>query len=306
MFAAACHTDRTSVTVDAALLTLVPEDATALGAIRVKALRNTPVWKRLLENPEINWRAEEFARETSFDIRQHLWELLWSTGGKEVLFFARGEFAPMGLEPKLERQGAQRMNYKGSMLIGNGLTAVWFVNSSTAVFGKTPKLHQLIDARDKRGAGPSPALRERIASLPPGAHIWAVANQEALSRIGAMEGPGSDTPGNLMRNLPKLLLGVESLMLQANLSDGIGVESAAHCRDEKSTRQVYDSLRGLLGVARFTIPQGQRDSLLPILDSLQVEQKATTATLRAHLTTAQAETLLTALGGTRGTPRTGE
>src|SRR5687768_13198986 len=102
---AGCSRERASVAVDAALLTQVPGDTIALGAMRVKALRQTAAWKRLLEEPGVNAQMDKLAAETSFDPRKDLWEILWSTNGKDTLVYARGEFAPMGLEPKVERDG---------------------------------------------------------------------------------------------------------------------------------------------------------------------------------------------------------
>ena len=56
-------------------------------------------------------------------------------------------------------------------------------NSSTAVFGRTAKLHQMIDLRDMGKPGPSAALRERINALPPNTHFWVVADASALPSI---------------------------------------------------------------------------------------------------------------------------
>ena len=44
--AVSCSRERTSVAVDAALLTQVPADSVIVGAMRVKALRGTAAWKR--------------------------------------------------------------------------------------------------------------------------------------------------------------------------------------------------------------------------------------------------------------------
>jgi hypothetical protein len=282
---AGCQRERASVAVDAGLLTLVPEDTVLMGALRVKSARQTAPWKSLMESPEINKALNDLARQTSFDVRSHLWELLWSSNGKKLLFYARGEFAPMGLEPKLEREGARRMNYKGSMLIGDDDSAVWFVNSSTAVFGPTPAIHDLIDSRDHRPGGPSPHLREQLDRIPPAAHLWFVAEPQALSPFNA----GGSGPGlaNLAQNLSKLLQNVQSTILYADFADGVHYQLSAVCTDEKSARQVHDSLRGLIGIARFSVQPNQKEILIPVLDSMLVEQKNVETQLKGSLTTEQ-------------------
>ncbi|MFN0104338.1 MAG: hypothetical protein ACKV2U_19905 [Bryobacteraceae bacterium] len=290
--AAGCSRQRASVAVDAALLIQVPADSIALGAMRVKALRQTAAWKRLLEQPGVNAQLEKLAAETSFDARKDLWEILWSTDGKETLVYARGEFAPLGLEPKIEREGAQRMNYKGSMLLGNEENAVWFVNSSTAIFGHTAKIRSMIDSRDAGKVGPAAALRERIDAFPPNSHFWFVADAKALPKLPeADDAPASALAMNFMQNLPKLMQAVRMVAMHASLVDGMAVETTAFCDSEAGARQVHDSLRGIVGIARIGLPEKQRTMLLPLLDAVEVAQRQTEASLRARLTVQQFENM---------------
>jgi hypothetical protein len=294
MAAAGCSRERTSVAVDAALLTQVPGDSIAVGAMRVKALRSTAAWKKILAQPGVNAQLEKLAAETSFDARKDLWEILWSTDGKDSLVYARGEFAPMGLEPKIEREGIQRLNYKGAMLLGNDENAVWFVNSSTAVYGRTAKLHAMIDSRDLGKPGPSAALRERINALPPNSHFWMVADAAALPKLPA-ESPKGGMAGNLMQNLPKLLAAVRTVAMHVSLTDGVALDLTAFCADDPGAKQVHDSMRGIVGLARIALPGPQKEALLPLLDAVEVTQKQSEATMRARLTTEQFENLQAAM-----------
>jgi hypothetical protein len=288
---AGCSRARTSVAVDAALLTQVPGDTIALGAMRVKALRGTAAWKKLLEQPAVNAQLDNLAVETSFDARKDLWEILWSTNGKEWLVYARGEFAPMGLEPKIEREGVQRMNYKGSMLLGNEENAVWFVNSSTGIFGHTAKIREMIDSRDGGKPGPSAALRQRIDAIPPNAHFWAVADAAALPNLRPAENTKGGMTMNFLQNLPKLMRPMKMLTMHASLVDGLAMETTAFCDSETGARQIHDSLRGFVGLARIALPADQKTVLLPLLDSVEVSQKQSEATLRARLTVQQFENM---------------
>lgn len=298
---AGCARQRTSVAVDAALLTEVPPDTVALGAMRVKAMRDTVAWKKMLAQPGLNAQMDKLAAETSFDPRKDLWEILWSTDGKDPLVFARGEFAPMGLEPKIEKKGVQRMNYKGSMLLGDEQNAVWFVNSSTGIFGRTERLRQLIDSRDKGHAGPSPELRRRMEAIPPAAHMWMVADAAALPKLAEPKGtPAGGAAMNFLQNLPKLMQSVQAVTAFVSLEDGVAMEMTADCSNEAGARQVHDSLRGIAGLARIALPEKQRAVFLPLLDSVEVVQKQNAATMRARLTVAQFETLHAALSSGNG------
>ena len=297
-----CKRERTSVAVDAALLTQVPADTVALGGMRVKALRGTAAWKRVLEQPGVQAQLEKLAAETSFDARKDLWEILWSTNGKEALVYARGEFAPMGLEPKIEREGVQRMSHKGSMLLGNEENAVWFVNSSTAVYGRTGKLRELIDGRDEGNAGPSAAIRERIAGFAPGTHFWMVAEGGALPQVPEMGSVGEQggMAMNFLQNLPKLMKSVQMVTGQMSLADGIAMEGAAYCDGEQGARQVHDSLKGVVGLARVALPERQRGALLPLLDAVEVVQKESVTGMKARLTVEQFEKVQAVMGLGRG------
>ena len=295
--AGGCSRQRTSVAVDAALLTQVPGDTVALGAMRVKALRSTAAWKKLLEQPQVNAQLEKLAVETSFDARKDLWEVLWSTNGKDTLVYARGEFAELGLEPKIDREGVQRLNYKGSMLLGNAENAVWFVNSSTAVYGKTETLHALIDGRGNGKPGPPVALRERIDKLPPNAHFWMVADAAAMPKLPEARGGGAM---NVLQNLPMILRSVQMVTMDVSLTDGMFLEASAFCDGEQGAKQVHDSLRGIVGLARLTLPGPQKQALLPLLDAVEVVQKQTETTMRARLTVEQFENMQTALTAVAG------
>lgn len=298
ILAGGCARQRASVAVDAALLTQVPGDTVALGAMRVKALRGTAAWKKLLAQKAVNGQLDRLAAETSFDARKDLWEVLWSTDGKETLVYARGEFAPMGLEPRIEREGVQRLNYKGQMLLGNEESAVWFVNSSTGIFGHTAKLRQLIDTRDQRRPGPAEAFRQRIAGIRPDAHFWLVADAAAMPRPKAPEpGEGGDLAMNLTRNLPKLLQSVRMMTMQVSLSDGVAVEWTTACGDEAGARQVHDSLRGIVGLARMGVPAERRGVWLPLLDGVEVTRKEAETTLRARMTVEELENLGATMAG---------
>lgn len=285
--AAGCSRQPASVPVDASLLIQVPGDTIALGAMRVKALRETAAWKKLLEQPGVNAGLAELAEKTSFDARKDLWEILWSTDGKDALVYARGEFAPMGLEPRIEREGVQRMSYKGSMLLGNAENAVWFVNSSTGVFGSTNKLHQLIDQRDRNKPGPPQALRDRIDKLPLDTHFWMVADTSAFPVPAESSRLRGGMAQNLMQNMPKLLQSIHMVAVRASLTDGVVLEASAFCNSDAGAKQVSDSLRGLVGLARFGLPERQKAALLPILDGVEIVQKETETTLRARMTVEQ-------------------
>ncbi len=275
--------------VDAALLTHIPADSIAVGALRVKAFRTTPTWKTLLKQKSLQQHFDRLAAETSFDPRKDLWEVMYSTDGIETLLYARGEFAPLGEEPKLFREGTRRMSHKGMMMLGDDENAVLFLNSSTAIAGHTARLRQLIDERDAKRGAPAGALRPLIDRVPPEAHAWLVVNAQSIPKPEIRAG---GPMGNVMQNLPKLLQGVQTVTARLNFADGVALHADAACSDESSARKASDALKGLLGILRFSLPSSQKQTIFPVLDAIQVNQASANTVLTASWTAAQFEEVL--------------
>jgi hypothetical protein len=154
---------------------LVPPDTILLAGVRLEPLRATPLYQRYIANRKLP-QFEEFVKETGFDPRKDLWEFLIANDGKDTVVMARGHFDEMGLEPKLDREGAERMSYKGYTLLGDARTAVAFMNSSTAVSGPTAAVRSVIDRRSQAKGGIPQVLMEKVKAIPSTNQIWAVGN----------------------------------------------------------------------------------------------------------------------------------
>jgi hypothetical protein len=83
----------------------------------------------------------------------------------------RGKFADMGLEPRVSREGAQRLGYKGYTMIGDEQMSVLFLNPTTAVASSTQGLRQIIDNRDKTTGIPA-WLQAKIDTIPSTNQVW--------------------------------------------------------------------------------------------------------------------------------------
>jgi len=248
-----------SIYIDPAFIPLMPADTTAAIGFRVETLKKTPAWGRILSSQAA--RLEEFRNETSFDLQQDLRELVVVWNGTEALVMARGKFSPMGLEPKLDRKGAQRLHHKGYPILGDEETAVLFVNTTTAVAGRTATLRGIIDARDGSKGSVSPALLDRARSIGHQNQVWAVMLAPNL--------PADMIGGNLGANLTRLTNGVEVAWMGADFSSGIHAVTTVLCRGDQQAGQLNDALRGIVGIARFAAGSGQPD-LLRIYDSIGI------------------------------------
>jgi hypothetical protein len=272
---AACPSPRTSVMLDPALLPLIPADTVSLGGVRVDALQKTETWKRLAASPQWTRLMDNFTKEVGFDPRKDLLEILWASNGKESLFFIRNRFSQMNIEPLVRREGYQRLAYKGYPMLGDEEFAALFMNASTAIVGRTARLRQIIDQRDGGPATLSKDLLAKAETIPATTHLWVVANPSALPLLGTVE-PSS----NLAANLPRLLQGVHYLTVALDLTNGLQTQAAIDCKDDASARQWQNSVKGLAGIARLTLPEAQRNAMLPLLDSIEVQLQGNTAITR--------------------------
>ena len=271
--AAGCRpADTGSVRVDPALASLVPPDAVFLAGVRLDALRATPAyqkWVAARPRPLV----DEFARETGLDVRKDLWELLLASDGRSTLVMARGKFGPPGQEPRLGREGARRMPYKGYTLMGNESAALVFMNTSTAVAGPAPALRSLIDQRDRSDRGQAKSLLGMLSTIPARSQMWAVS-------VGTPALAGKLPQSGNLANLGKILALLESSTLAVDLRTGLNLVATGVCRAEQDARTLGDAIRGLIGLARLTTPDNEPE-MLRAYDGIRVEQQQRSVRLEA-------------------------
>src|SRR5258708_5595904 len=154
-------------TIDPALVALVPPDATMLAGLRMADIRATPLYRKLLAGKHLD-RLDEFARQTGFDPRRDVRELLVASNGKDSLVAARGTFNVRAFE------GMTRSTYKGFTLYTRDRGGVALIDSSTAIAGSLNSLHA---ALDRRGCSSCPSeLVARARQIPPENQAWSVSN----------------------------------------------------------------------------------------------------------------------------------
>src|SRR5579872_725569 len=128
----ACNSAESGRTaVDPALAALMPPDATMLVGVRMDAIRNTPLYRKMLAQKQLP-QLDDFARETGFDPRRDVREMLVGSNGKDALVAARGAFNPRAFE-KLAKT-----NYQGYTLYARQQGGVALINSSITVAGNLP------------------------------------------------------------------------------------------------------------------------------------------------------------------------
>src|ERR1051326_277048 len=123
----ACNSAETGrTTIDSTLAALVPPDATMLAGLRMSDIRGTHIYQKMLAGRHLE-RLDEFARQTGFDPRRDVRELLVASNGKDSLVAARGTFNVRAFE------GMTRSTYKSYTLYTRDRGGVALIDNSTAI-----------------------------------------------------------------------------------------------------------------------------------------------------------------------------
>lgn len=263
---AACQAKKSeSLHIDPSLESLVPADTVFVAGANIDAIRDTPVYQKLLVRMPLP-QLDEFTRRTGLDPRKDLSQVLSCSNGKTGLLMARGKFRTADLEARLEANGAKRFEYKKRNLFGDQRGAVFFWNASTAIAGPTAQLQSLIDQDGGAGRGLPLALRDLLRTLPRDDQIYA-----ALT--GGLTGLNLTIPeGSNLGNIVGALRSIDSATLGMDLRNGVAMAAEVTCKTERDARFVHDMVKGIVGLGRLNTPDNQPE-LLKLYDAIQVTQQ---------------------------------
>ncbi len=283
----ACHpagTRRTSI--DATLAALVPSDATMLAGVHMDALRTTPLFQKLVAGRSLP-QLDAFARESGFDPRRDVRELLMVSDGKDTLIAARGTFSQGGWA------GLAKQSYKGVTLYTQGERGAAFVDSSTAIAGTLPAVKRALDRHQSGGRSGPEELLERARQISSQYQIWSVSNGfENFLTSAIPEAGNAANAGRILRSL-------ENTTIAADLRTGVNAYLTGICPSDEEAKNLSDAARGLIGLARLSVPAKQPE-LLRLWDGIKVDQQQRTVNITVAVPEDLVEKMLDLLGVQRG------
>jgi hypothetical protein len=257
------RTPSPNVVLDPALISHVPSDAIVVGSLRIEHMRKTPFWDKYVVNQNAPG-FDEIRKRTGIDPRRDVWEVMLAYDGKSTVALARGKFSEMGMEPRIEMEGAKRTPYKGYTLIGNDEVSLSFLNSSTAVGGPTALVKRIIDNRNSGGGMPK-WLQDRARALPSANQAWVVG-----TLAGRLPDIASKGMGNF-GNIAQFLNSIQVFSAYVDASNGVKGEFDATSSDADNARRLKDALRGAIGFARLNTPS-DKPQLLRLFDGIDTQQ----------------------------------
>lgn len=259
----ACNSAETGrTTIDSTLASLVPPDATMLAGLRMADIRATPLYQKMLARKHLD-RLDEFARQTGFDPRRDVRELLVASNGKDSLVAALGTFNVRAFE------GMTRSTYKGFTLYTRDRGAVALIDHSTAIAGTLESVHAALDRRGAGGGSGPAELLARARQIPPENQVWSVSNGFDNLLTGRIPESGNAA------NVGRILRSLENTTAAADLRAGLNGYLNGLCRTDADAKNLGDAARGLVGLGRLSVPEKQPE-LLRLWDGIKVDQQQRT------------------------------
>lgn len=274
------QTGRTSI--DPALAALAPADSTMLAGVRMESIRSTPLYRKMLASQALA-QLDEWARETGFDPRRDVRELLIASSGKDALVAARGTFKPHAFE------GMAKGSYKGYTLYTRDRGGVALVDASTAIAGDLPSVRAALDRRESGDRSGPAELLARARQIPPQNQIWSVSNgfENILTRAIPESGNAA--------NVGRVLRSLENTTAAADLRAGINGSLKGLCLTEQDAKNLGDAARGLVGLGRLSVPENQPE-MLRLWDGIKVDQQQRTIDITVAIPEELVDKLVDMLG----------
>ncbi len=260
--------------VDPSLARLVPVDTILLTGVRVQELRATPLYRKLESRGGAGVREmTDLLAKSGFDVNKDVSALLIASNGVSTIIMAKGSFKIATLDalresgPKSGSKSAsgRKSEYKGRAIYGDGDGSFTLLDDSTAVAGSAASVRAAIDLAAAGGASGHPLLAA-AASLPVTSQIWAVGTD-----LGVFADRYVPREGNLA-NARRLLKSTKSVTLSADMTTGVKASIAGTCASDQDAKLLNDTLRGILGLGRLSVPEERRE-LLRLYDGVKVERR---------------------------------
>lgn len=246
-----------SARVDPVLAALVPGDTIMLFGVRMAEVRSTPIYSQLMTQDRLSY-LDDFAKNTKFDPRKDVNDMLIANDGAESVVLGRGNFkfeAPAGMK---------KSDYKGVAVYGDRGGSYAILDATTVVAGSERAVHKAIDQKQSGRPGPT-ALLDRARALPGSGQVWFVSNG-----WGKLPESAAEQGGNLA-NAGRILQSLENATATVDLRSGLDGDVRGLCRTDEDAKKLSEALRGMVGLGRLSVPENQPE-MLRLFDGIKVEQ----------------------------------
>jgi hypothetical protein len=271
--------------VDNVLEKMVPPGATALTGVHLDQVKQTEMFRRIL--PPLLAPLDTLARVSGgFDARRDLQEALYAGTPSGGVLLTRGAFPAKQTQWK-ELQHRRHGQYDVWI---SGRLAFCILDATLAAVGDPRAVEAALDEWTSGTHLAAQSLLAKASLVDPQSQLWGVSTD--LASLAGDIVPGQNENGF---DFAKALRSLGEGWFQADLSSGIRLEIHGVAASEADAANVRSALRGLVGLGRLNVPEGQPE-LLRIFDGIVVEQKGRSVILRTDMPQNLADKLMGIFG----------
>jgi hypothetical protein len=257
--------------IDNVLEKMVPPSATGIVGAHMDQIKQTEMYRKLLAMQGLG-QLDQFARETGFDPRRDVREILFVTEGNGAVLLARGSFHVNASATK-NFQKTRQGQYEIWSDARNGFC---ILDSTLAAAGP---IQSIRDVLNEWTSGTHTAAQHLIgyaASVNPQFQIWGVSTGTGNFLVDHPPAPNSGL------DFTSIFRSLQEYWFQADFSSGMKAEIHANTHTEKEAMNVRDAAKGLIGLGRLNTPDNQPD-LLKVWDGMSVDQQGRSISIRAEM-----------------------
>jgi hypothetical protein len=257
--------------IDNVLQQMVPPGTTSLVGTHMDQVKQTEIYKKMLATQSLV-QVDEFAKETGFDPRRDVKELLFATTPRGAVMLARGTFH---LNPTT-LQNVKKTRHGQYDIWGQGTSGFCILDSTLAAAGEIPVLEAALDEWTSGTHTAAQTLTDRLTGVNPQSQFWGISTGAA--NFLAEHPPGANSGLDLAR----IFRGLQDTWFQADFGSGLKSEVHGITATEKDAMNLRDAVRGMVGLGRLNVPEGQPE-LLRVWDGITVDQQGRSIAIRADI-----------------------
>ncbi len=254
--------------IDNVLVRMVPPGATSLVGARMNEIRDTAFYREILQQGKLP-QLDQFSRDTGFDPRRDVRELLFASTKTGGVLLARGTFK------------VKEAALKGQKPLRHGVYNVWATAGSPGNSGFC-----ILDGT-LAAAGDIPSVFAALDEWTGGKHVAAqplLAHAKSVDGAQPVWGVSTGFAGFLADNMPKaangisgidfskIFRGLEDTWFEAAFSTGFKGQVHGVTAAEQDAKNLRDMAKGLIVFGRLNVPENQPE-LLKLWDGFEVRQE---------------------------------
>jgi hypothetical protein len=257
--------------IDNVLEKMVPPSATGLVGAHMDQIKQTELYRQTVAVQGFQG-LDQFARETGFDPRRDVREILFVTEGNGAVLLARGNFhVNPGVMKNSSRTRVGRYD-----VWSQGTDGFCILDSTLAAAGNIPAVIDAIKEWTSGAHTGAQRLLGYVSSVNPQFQLWGVSTGSGNFLV--------DHPpaANTGLDFTVIFRSLQDYWFQADFTSGARAEIHANTHTEKDATNIRDAARGLIGLGRLNTPDNQPE-LLKIWDGIAVDQQGRSLSIRADI-----------------------